>query len=96
MPTFGAERVAERVVVDRNRLTGGGVTAGIAVGLVLLSTLFGDEVARTTQLLMEYAPSPRFQAGRPEDAGEALTEEALRIMAPAVSEVMEVIARRFG
>ncbi len=96
LPTFGAEPVAERVVVDRNRITGGGVTAGIDFGIVLLSTLFGDEVARTTQLLMEYAPAPPFDAGRPEDAGEALTEEALRIMAPAASEVMEVIARRFA
>ena len=96
LATFGAESVAERVVVDRNRLTGGGVTAGIDFGLVLLSELFGERVAQTTQLLMEYAPSPPFKAGRPQDAGGTLTEEALRIMAPAAGEVMEVIARRFS
>ena len=33
LPLFGAVPVKERVVVDRNRLTGGGVTAGIDLGL---------------------------------------------------------------
>ena len=32
---FGAIRVDERVVIDRNRITGGGVTAGIDLALVI-------------------------------------------------------------
>ena len=93
---FGAEPVADRVVIDRNRMTGGGVTAGIDFGLVLLDALFGDRVARTMQLLMEYAPAPPFNAGRPEDAGEDLVAEALQIMTPVASETMQVISNRFA
>ena len=35
---FGAEPVAERVVFDRNRVTGGGVTAGIDFALALTAS----------------------------------------------------------
>ncbi len=42
---FGATPTADRVVTDRNRITGGGVTAGIDFGLVVLATLCGEEVA---------------------------------------------------
>jgi len=43
---LGAESVAERVVRDRNRISGGGVTAGIDFGLVVAAELAGDEAAR--------------------------------------------------
>jgi transcriptional regulator GlxA family with amidase domain len=67
LPLFGADPVNERVVIDRNRITGGGVTAGIDFGLTLLAHLVGDPYAMTTQLVlvMEYAPEPPFQAGPP-------------------------------
>ena len=35
---FGAEPVDERVVFDRNRVTGGGVTAGIDFALALIAS----------------------------------------------------------
>lgn len=63
LPLFGAVPVAERFVVDRNRITGGGVTAGIDFGLRLLLEIFGEDIAKTTQLLMEYDPQPPFDAG---------------------------------
>jgi cyclohexyl-isocyanide hydratase len=78
---FGAEPVEGRVVVDRNRVTGGGVTAGIDFGLVLLAKLRGDDAARLTQLAMEYDPEPPFDAGSPEAAGPAIIEQAMSMMA---------------
>ena len=36
LEAMGVEVVRERVVADRNRFTGGGVTAGIDFGLTLL------------------------------------------------------------
>lgn len=57
----------ERIVVDRNRITGGGVTAGIDFGLGLVAQLCGEERARLTQLGLEYAPEPPF-AGTPRAA----------------------------
>ena len=72
LPMFGATPVADRVVQDRNRISGGGVTAGIDFGLTLAAELAGEDKAREIQLLIEYAPAPPFDAGRPETAGPEL------------------------
>ncbi len=74
LPAFGAEVAEGRWVIDRNRASGGGVTAGIDFGLALLAHISGnEEVARQVQLIMEYSPNPPFSAGTPETAGPALT-----------------------
>src|SRR5713101_3239278 len=82
LPMFGAEPVEARVVVDRNRITGGGVTASIDFGLVLLAKLRGDDVAKVTQLAMEYDPQPPFHAGSPRGAGAAMTRQLLASLEP--------------
>ena len=64
----GVEVVAERVVVDRSRITGGGVTAGIDFALTLAAELSGADVAREVQLVMEYDPAPPFPGGSPRSA----------------------------
>lgn len=66
---FGAEPVAERVVRDRNRISGGGVTAGIDFGLTLAAELAGEETAKMLQLAFEYDPQPPFDCGTPDKAG---------------------------
>lgn len=65
---FGAIPTPGRWVVDRNRATGGGVTAGIDFGLMLVGLLAGEPQARVTQLMMEYAPEPPYRSGSPEEA----------------------------
>ncbi len=72
---FGAEPVRERVVFDRNRVTGGGVTAGIDFALALTATLRGEEHARLVQLSLEYDPSPPFDSGSPNRVSDALLEK---------------------
>lgn len=72
LPLFGAEPVAERVVVDGNRVTGGGVTAGIDFALTLTALIRGEAHAKLVQLSLEYDPAPPFDAGSPERAGEGL------------------------
>lgn len=71
---FGADPVKKRVVFDRNRVTGGGVTAGIDFGLALLAAIGGDEYARLVQLSLEYDPEPPFDSGSPDNAEPALLE----------------------
>ena len=66
---FGAIPVAERVVRDRNRISGGGVTAGIDFGLAVAAELAGEEAAKSIQLGFEYDPQPPFDCGSPEKAG---------------------------
>lgn len=67
---FGIEILEERVVIDRNRITGGGVTAGIDFGLVMVAEICGEEVAKQIQLGIEYNPAPPFRAGSPDEAEE--------------------------
>ncbi|MBF3355557.1 DJ-1/PfpI family protein, partial [Leptospira borgpetersenii serovar Hardjo-bovis] len=50
----------ERFVNDRNRITGGGVTAGIDCALLLTAVLFGNELAEQLQLMIEYNTAPTF------------------------------------
>ena len=71
---FGAEPVQARTVFDRNRVTGGGVTAGIDFALALMAKIAGDDHARAVQLALEYDPAPPFDAGSPAKAGAALVE----------------------
>lgn len=68
LPLFGAEPVASRVVCDRNRVTGGGVTAGIDFALTLTALIRGQRHAELVQLSLEYDPAPPFDAGSPERA----------------------------
>jgi cyclohexyl-isocyanide hydratase len=75
------------VVVDRNRITGGGVTAGIDFGLVLLAKLRGDDAAKWTQLAMEYDPEPPFNAGSPKTAGPVAVQQAMSFMATAMEKL---------
>jgi cyclohexyl-isocyanide hydratase len=73
---FGAIPMPDRVVIDGNVITGGGVTAGIDFGITVAAELFGPEVAKTIQLAIEYDPAPPFEAGSPERAGEAIVASA--------------------
>lgn len=57
---MGAIPVDARVVIDRNRISGGGVTAGIDFGFRVAAELCGEDVARRLQLLLEYDPQPPF------------------------------------
>jgi cyclohexyl-isocyanide hydratase len=75
LPAFGATYAPGRVVVDRNRMTGGGVTAGIDFGLRLAAALAGDQVARGIELGLEYNPEPPFRCGHPDLADAALVAE---------------------
>jgi cyclohexyl-isocyanide hydratase len=65
---FGAIATDERVVVDRNRVTGGGVTAGIDFALTLVAELVDRRTAEGIQLRIEYNPAPPFPAGSPTTA----------------------------
>lgn len=71
-----------RVVRDGNVITGGGVTAGIDLALIVVAELAGEDLAQQVQLGLEYAPQPPFDCGRPELA-KPETVAALREMLAA-------------
>jgi cyclohexyl-isocyanide hydratase len=69
---LGATPIAERIVMDGNRITGGGVTSGIDFALFVAAQLFGEDVAKEIQLRIEYDPAPPFNSGSPRTADPAL------------------------
>lgn len=69
----GAIPVEARVVHDRNRITGAGVSAGIDLGLTIVALLRDKVYAQSMQLLAEYAPEPPFNAGTPRTAPPEIT-----------------------
>jgi cyclohexyl-isocyanide hydratase len=96
LPLMGAIVAPDRVVVDRNRITGGGVTAGLDFGLTLVAALRGDEYARRIQLLLVSAPKPPFDAGEPESAGSTLVQEVLDRRMPLIAAARSAIAGLAG
>lgn len=93
LPLFGAIPVRDRVVVDRNRVTGGGVTAGIDFGLAVAAALRGDDAARRVQLMLEYHPAPPFDAGSPDRAPAGIVAD-VRQQGEAYLASRREIARR--
>ena len=97
--SFGAEPVAERVVFDRNRVTGGGVTAGIDFGFALMAAIRGERHARLVQLGLEYDPAPPFDSGSPDRAAPELLafyRERMEALAPDRETRIREVAMRFA
>ena len=90
---FGATPVHERVVVDGNTITGGGVTAGIDFGLKVAAEVAGEAVARGIQLSIEYDPHPPFNSGSPKGAGPELTARMTEMASPRQAQRAEAVKR---
>jgi cyclohexyl-isocyanide hydratase len=93
LAAFGATPAKTRVCVDRNRITGGGVTAGIDFALTLVSIMVDQKTAEAIQLRLEYNPAPPFNSGSPDTATPevlALTKERI---APFQQRRRDAIAR---
>lgn len=92
---LGATHVDQRVVVDRNRVTCGGVTSGIDGALTLVSLLRGEQAAQEIQLYMEYSPAPPFKSGSPGSA-PAPVLEAVRKRAEKMFLARSETCKRIG
>lgn len=86
LPAFGAVPDGARVVVDRNRVTGGGVTAGLDFALVLAAEIAGEATAKTIELSLEYDPAPPYRCGHPRVAPPELVEAAKAALAASLAE----------
>jgi cyclohexyl-isocyanide hydratase len=90
---FGATPTKTRVCIDRNRVTGGGVTAGIDFALTLVSMLVNRASAEAIQLRLEYNPAPPFNAGSPDTAPPEILALIREKIAPAQARRTEAIRR---
>ena len=96
---FGAIPARTRVCVDRNRITGGGVTAGIDFALTLVSLMVDRPTAEAIQLRLEYNPAPPFDAGSPDTAPKeilALMQERIAPNQQRRGEAIKRAAARLG
>ncbi|HWV82462.1 MAG TPA: DJ-1/PfpI family protein [Hyphomicrobiaceae bacterium] len=93
LEAFGATPVNTRVCIDRNRITGGGVTAGIDFGLLLAEALSDRLTAEKIQLYMEYNPQPPFAAGSPDTAPPIVVSEFRSYVDGMLKQRGEAVAR---
>jgi cyclohexyl-isocyanide hydratase len=90
---FGATPAKTRVCVDRNRITGGGVTAGIDFALTLVSIMVDRRTAEAIQLRLEYNPAPPFNSGSPDTAPPEILALMKEKIAPAQARRGDAIHR---
>ena len=95
---LGATPVEARVVRDRNRITGGGVTAGIDFAFSAVAELHGRGAAERIALMLEYDPAPPFPGGSPRSADrsvvEAVRTERTRVQQERTTLVRDAVRRR--
>lgn len=88
---FGATYVPERTVVDRNRITAGGVTSGIDFAFRVIEQLHGRDTAEAIQLALEYDPEP-LAGGTPATARPEILGMVKATMAKRMAGRAEAIA----
>jgi cyclohexyl-isocyanide hydratase len=93
LSAFGATPTKTRVCIDRNRVTGGGVTAGIDFALTLVSKLVDETTAQAIQLRLEYNPAPPFNSGSPDTAPADVLKLLQERSAPFKARRAEAVAR---
>ena len=89
----GAIPIKERVVIDGNVITGGGVTAGIDFALVIAKQIAGETLAQTLQLGFEYNPSPPFNSGHPDSAPEEIVRTVTNNYASRLADFTSVVEK---
>jgi cyclohexyl-isocyanide hydratase len=90
------EVAAGRVVTDRNRITGSGVTAGIDFALTLIGQVAGPETAAGLQLMAEYDPEPPTNLGSPDSAPPELVAAARQQFDKMAPDLVEFFAAKAG
>lgn len=87
----GIEVVDERVAVDRTRITGGGITAGLDFALTLIAEVVAPPVAQAIQLIFEYRPQPPFNTGSPQQAPAEILELVKQQIATQSGELFDYV-----
>ncbi len=89
LPFYGATSSADRVVIDGNYMSAGGVTSGIDGSLILAALLRDDRVAKELQLYMAYDPQPPFDSGSP-------TKASADVVSTVSARAREITEQRFA
>ena len=82
----------ERVVSDRNRMTGGGCTSAVDFALTLIAAVISPEAAAVAELAFQYDPQPPCGTGSPTKAPPELVQYVLGMLAPMRAGLAEFVA----
>jgi len=93
---FGAIPTDARVVRDRNRITGAGVTAGLDFGLTMVAELRDQKYAECVQLMCEYDPNPPFDAGSIKAASAEVKATTVEMLAGFIKKAEELATATTG
>jgi len=93
---FGAIPTDARVVRDRNRITGAGVTAGLDFGLTMVAELRDRTYAECCQLMDEYDPDPPFHSGSMKTAPPEVKAAMVQLLADFVKKFEALAASAQG
>jgi cyclohexyl-isocyanide hydratase len=93
LSSLGAIPVEARYVVDRNRITAGGITSGIDFALRIAAKLRGDDYARSLELTLEYDPQPPFASGTLKKAPARISKATKKMYEPLNASAMAAAAR---
>ncbi|MGA2742531.1 MAG: DJ-1/PfpI family protein [Bryobacteraceae bacterium] len=93
---FGAIPTDARVVRDRNRITGAGVTAGLDFGLTMVAELRDRTYAECCQLMSEYDPDPPFHAGSMKTAPAEVKAPMVQMLTEFVKKAEALAAAKNG
>ena len=77
---FGAQPVEQRFVRHGKIMTAAGVSAGIDMALQLVAIEYGEDVAKSVQLLIEYDPHPPLDSGSMAKASPATIERSRQML----------------
>ena len=83
---FDAIPVNDRVVMDRNRITGAGVSSGFDLALKLGDILFGKTFVETQELMTEYHPKPLYGGVTAATATKEAQQEVEKSMKSIIKE----------
>lgn len=82
---------------EKKRFSGGGISSSLDLALKLVEIIAGRQAAQTSQLFVQYAPSPPVDAGDPTDASPELvvsvTQSQASFTAGLIAVTRQVLAR---
>ncbi|HEY6971738.1 MAG TPA: DJ-1/PfpI family protein [Candidatus Angelobacter sp.] len=90
-PKVKVEPGYPRFVVDRNRVTGGGISSGLDEAMEIVCMLQGKEATKRGQLTMQYAPDPPFCDGDPSVAEPAIVDQVRSDFKPGVEALSKAV-----
>jgi cyclohexyl-isocyanide hydratase len=82
----------QRVVSDRNRMTGGGCTSAVDFAFTLIAAVISPEAAAVAELAFQYDPQPPCGTGSPDRAPAELVQYVLGMLAPMRAGLAEFVA----